>query len=226
MDSPGHRRNLLNPYHRQVNIGIGMDRYNIKMVQHLEGDYVEYDSLPIVRDGVLSLSGHAVNGATLGGQRGLQVQIYYDPPPVPLTAGQVARTYCYDSGLPVACLREKAPPGQFWPSSQFTTTYSACTDPAKVPLHAQPALSSDDAHRLWEQAYSRYKTRSVQSITVPWVTAFQYAVRVNAFTVQADISAILDRHGAGAYCLLLAKSLKRSHETWPSTNNGIPSILR
>ena len=45
-DSPGHRRNILDPTHMKVNVGIAWDLYNVKMFQHLEGDYVEYQPLP------------------------------------------------------------------------------------------------------------------------------------------------------------------------------------
>ena len=92
MNSPGHRRNMLNPSHKKVNIGIAWDRYNVKAFQHFEGDYVEYARLPEIHEGVLTLAGRTTNEARLGGRRDLDVQIYYDPPPEPLTLGQVART--------------------------------------------------------------------------------------------------------------------------------------
>ena len=105
MGSPGHRRNLLDPSHRKVNIGIAWDRYNTAMYQHFEGDYVEYDGLPTVANGVLSLSGTAKQGVRFGKPSDLDVHIYYDPPQRELTRGQVARTYCYDNGQLVASLR-------------------------------------------------------------------------------------------------------------------------
>ena len=57
MDSPGHRDNILDPWHRKVNIGLAWDRYNFQVVQHFEGDYVEYDQLPNIENGVLRISG-------------------------------------------------------------------------------------------------------------------------------------------------------------------------
>ena len=106
MNSSGHRRNLLDPQHRRANISIAWDRYNTAMFQHFEGDYVEYDQLPHISDGVLTLSGQTTNGVRFGRERDLGLQIYYDPPPDTLTLGQVARTYCYDNGRLVASLRE------------------------------------------------------------------------------------------------------------------------
>ena len=75
MESPGHRRNILDPSHMKVNIGIAWDRYNVKMFQHFEGDYVEYQQLPEIDGGVLKLSGRTRNGAHLGSRRDLGVQI-------------------------------------------------------------------------------------------------------------------------------------------------------
>ena len=57
MRSAGHRSNILDPWHKKVNIGIAYDRYNAPMYQHFEGDYVEYDRMPAISNGILSLSG-------------------------------------------------------------------------------------------------------------------------------------------------------------------------
>ena len=49
MASPGHRRNILDRWHKKVNPGLAWDRYNVKAFQHFEGDYVEFDRLPTIR---------------------------------------------------------------------------------------------------------------------------------------------------------------------------------
>ena len=41
MDSPGHRRNLLDPAHTELNVGIAYNRYNTVMAQHFASDYVK-----------------------------------------------------------------------------------------------------------------------------------------------------------------------------------------
>ena len=66
-------------------------RYNFKAFQHFEGDYVEFDSLHAIKDGVLALAGKTRNGARFEDERDLMVQVFYDPPPHPLTKGQVSR---------------------------------------------------------------------------------------------------------------------------------------
>ena len=57
MSSPGHRRNILEKKHKKVNIGLAWDKYNIKGVQHFEGDYVEYAALPTFDGSELRLDG-------------------------------------------------------------------------------------------------------------------------------------------------------------------------
>ena len=184
MNSSGHRRNLLDPSHWKVNIGIAWDRYNTAMYQHFEGDYVEYDRLPTIANGILSLSGTTKNGMRFGENRDLGIQIYYDAPPHLLTRGQVARTYCYDSGRPVASLRWPLTGGYYWPTNEYTTTYKSCPSPYDVPVDAPPARSPSESHQLWQQAYNASQSRAPQLIIVPWITASDWTAAGTTFAVK------------------------------------------
>ena len=212
MRSPGHRRNLLDPHHRKVGVGIAWDRYNTAMYQHFEGDYVEYERMPAISSGVLSFSGAAKNGVRFSRARDLGVQIYYDPPPHELTRGQVARTYCYDSGRPVASLREPLTGGYFWPTDTYTTTYDPCPSPYDVPADAPAPRSPAEAHQAWQQAYSASQSRPTQTITVPWITASEWTADGTKFALKSDISSILNRHGHGVYTVMVWGSLGGTRE--------------
>ena len=201
MDSAGHRRNILTPEHQKVNIGIAYDRYNTVMYQHFEGDYVTYDLIPSIVNGVLSLSGMTKNGVTFREPGDLGVQIYYDPPPHGLTRGQVARTYCYDSGRQLAALREPLFDGSFWTTDEFAKTYEPCPSPYDVPADAPPARSAREAHLLWEEAYSMSQSSAPQSVTLPWITASEWTASGATFAVRADISSLLQQHGNGVYSI-------------------------
>ena len=201
MSSSGHRRNLLDPEHRKVNIGLAWDRYNTVMVQHFEGDYVEFDQLPAITNGVLSVSGTTKNGARFADNLGQQ--IYYDQAPHMLTRGQVARTYCVDGGRQVASLRKPLSPGSFYPSNDFTKTYDPCPDPYDVPPETPGPNSVSEAHQAWQNAYNASRLSVPQIITVPWITASERTVSGNAFAMKADISRILDQHGPGVYSVAL-----------------------
>ena len=70
IDSPEHRENILQPWHRKVNIGLAWDSYNLKVVQHFESDKVEYGVVPVIEEGVLTLSGTVKEGVVFLGRRG------------------------------------------------------------------------------------------------------------------------------------------------------------
>ena len=191
MSSPGHRRNILDRWHKKVNIGLAWDRFNFSAIQHFEGDYVEYDLLPEITKGKLSFSGHTKNGARFADKRDLGIQIFYDPTPHTLTRGQVSRTYCYGSGFQIASLRHRLPGGQLWTEEKFTTTYSPCPDPYDVSPDAPGPGSSDEAHEAWQAAYHASKAQIERPITVPWLTASEWTAHGTAFSVEAEIGGLV-----------------------------------
>lgn len=199
MDSPGHRRNILNKWHKKVNIGLAWDRYNFSAYQHFEGDYIEYDRLPSIKDGRLSFNGRAKNGVRITDEESLRVQIYYDQPPHALTRGQVSRTYCYDSGRQVAAIRYPLTGRQYWEEDEFTKSYKPCPDPYDVPVDAPPARSHDQAHVLWQEAYDASRNQAEQTITVPWITASKWEARNGSFAVEVNIKEVIEEHGNGVY---------------------------
>ena len=203
MNSPGHRRNVLDPWHKKINIGLAWDRYNFKAYQHFEGDYVEFDQLPSIEDGVLSMSGKAKNDVAFNEGRDLGVQVYYDQPPRTLTGGQVARTYCYDSGLPIASLREPLTGGWFYSEDEYSRSYGPCPDPYDVPPESPPPSSHTEAHRFWQEAYDASQAINEVLITLPWITALNWTAKDEAFSVRADLSDLVAEHGAGVYSLIV-----------------------
>ena len=203
MRSPGHRRNILDKWHKKVNIGLAWDKYNMVGYQHFEGGFVQYGKLPEITNGTLFFSGRAINGLRFSGKEELGLQIYYDPPPHSLTRGQVSRTYCYGSGLQIAAFRYPLTGNSFWTENDFTKRYSPCPDPYDVSPNAQAPRSHDEAHRFWEEAYAASQTQKKQIITVPWITASKWVTRGTDFAVTADISKLFSKYGPGVYTILL-----------------------
>ena len=201
--SPGHRRNILDKWHKKVNIGLAWDKYNMVGYQHFEGGFVQYSQLPEITNGRLSLSGRAIGGLRFPGKEELGFQIYYDPPPYSLTRGQVSRTYCYDSGLQIAAFRYPLTNNSFWTEDMYTKRHSPCPDPYDVSLGAPAPRSPDEAHRFWEQAYAASQAKSERTITVPWITASKWTARGTDFSVAADVRNLLSKYGAGVYTILL-----------------------
>lgn len=203
MQSPGHRDNILDPHHMTVNIGMAWDDHNMQIVQHFEYGYAIFDEIPTIRDGTLSFSGTAINGAGFGSINDLGVQVYYDPPPRNLTTGQVSRTYCYDSGGVAATLLPPPPPGYYYTTSSYQMITAPCPDPYDVPADTPAPASHDQAHDAWYQAYLASISTPASTQTVPFHIATEWSVSGDDFTVEADIRPLLQEYGPGIYSVVL-----------------------
>ena len=201
--SPGHRRNILDKFHKKVNIGMAWDRYNFLAYQHFEGDYVEYEELPSIENGRLSFSGTPRNGVRFGEKTDLSVQVYYDPPPRDLTRGQISRTYCYRLGVQVASLRPPVERGWRYRETAFPKTYRPCPDPYAVPHGTPGANSVDEALEIWEEAYDASGTLEEETIFVPWLTASGWVASDQTFSVTANIGDVLKEHRRGGVYTIL-----------------------
>ncbi len=193
MNSPGHRRNILNPHHRKVNIGISYRRPNLWLVQHFVSDYLDYATKPAIDNGTLKFSGHTKNGATVIGQA-LGVQIYYDQPPHGLTRGQLHQTYCYTFGTIIAGLGRPPGPNAYYPTDTFILSGTGCNDPYDVPIDAAPAMSYFDVKPAFTLPWT---TNAV------WITASKWTTDGNALEVSADLSDLIERYGDGVYTIVL-----------------------
>ena len=58
MDSSGHRKTMLNPRHRKLNIGLAWDSHNFHAVQQFESDNIEFSVPPRIENGILSMEGN------------------------------------------------------------------------------------------------------------------------------------------------------------------------
>ena len=203
MDSPGHRSAILDPWARKVNIGIWWSDYNFTAIQQFEGDYVEYESLPAIEGGILTITGKVKNGISFTGNDGLSVIIFYDPPPQKLTRGQVARTYCYDGGIPVANLRKPPPQGRYYLDDETNKTVDFCPDPRNVSSDAPPPESYDEANNLWQDAYDASQRGIERTVPIMHITASRWIVRESAFSVRANILTVTNRFGPGVYTITL-----------------------
>ena len=202
MSSPGHRRNLLGRRHKKVNIGIAWDHYNVRGYQHFEGDYIEYNQLPSMESGTLALSGRSKNGALIT-QDSSSIGIYYDPPAQPLTLGQLSRTYCYTSGLPVAFVLEPLAEGWSYLSDETTTSVTPCLDPYKVsPEAAPPSRRNREREMIFLP----------REVTTPYVIASEWSVVGHRFSIVVDIGEVLDSHGPGIYTMILFGKISGTEE--------------
>lgn len=201
MDSPGHRSNILDPHHSSVSLGLAWDSHNIAAVQHFEYDYISFHKPPEISGGILSLAGTAQNGAGFPFRDDLGIQIRYDPPPHDLARGQVARTYCYDAGIPAALVRPPLPPNYHYTDDTYTMTATHCPDPYGVPEDAPAPSSYQEAHELHGLVSSQRVPSA--SYEVRWYDASEWVVDGGKFEASVDISEALLRYGPGVYTVVI-----------------------
>ena len=199
----GWSDSALDGKHRMVSVGLAWDEYNTAVVLQYEGDYVNYDRLPSIEEGILTMSGTVRNGVVFEEDRDLGIQLYYDPPPRPLTGGQMARTYCVESGVPVASLRRPPGVGSFYTEDSYTRAYRPCPDPHEVSADTPAPASRKEARELWQAARDASQAREELTVTLPWITALDWVAEGEAFSVSADVRAIIDVHGSGVYGVVL-----------------------
>lgn len=105
----GHRDNILNKWHKKVNIGIAYDKHRVALVQQFEGDYIEFTQPPMLSNGILSMSGDTSIGTIEA------VAVYYDPLPQPMTQEELlGGPRSYSLGIRVAYVIPPPPPGHFY----------------------------------------------------------------------------------------------------------------
>lgn len=209
MESSEHKLNILDPIHKKVNIGLAWDSYNLVAAQHFEGDYVHFERLPSIENGVLELAGEFRTLPDIQTEEDLRVQIYFDQPTRPLTRGQLARTYCYDIGQPIAGLRPPLESGWYYPDDKATInlTVATCPDPYNVDPNAAAPTSNSEAIALWQNARDQGRKSVDREFTYPWITAEEWKVQPDQFNVSADISSLITTHGNGIYTIMLWANL-------------------
>ena len=196
MNSPGHRKAMLYPTFRKLNVGLAWSGNLFYAFQHFETDHVEFDTLPtITPDGVLHFAGRTKNGAYLMDEDDMFVGVHYDPPLQPLTRGQLLKSGCYASGLRVATLRRPLTDGSRWTTHSTEYEFHPCVDPYDI----------DPTARVRPKPKPR-------TVSVPWITASVWDCTRESFEVSADISDVLDKHGNGVYTVRINATVDGEHQ--------------
>ena len=230
MESPGHRRNLLEPAHTVLNIGIAHDRYNTKMIQHFSSDYVTYQVKPFIDStGVLRLEATSER-ATFNIGNSTNIQIYYDPPPRNLSRGQLAHTYALCNGRVVGWIEEP----RRWISESFLgrKTYTSPTVLMKTqkyscvdPYHTDPNRPAPDSPSEAHQAWADAKALSAAAPPITTKTIGIIADRLEQSTrqiiVEADLNQILQENGPGIYTVMLWGRPTHMSESTPLSEQAI-----
>jgi len=111
MTSPGHRRNILDKWHKKVNLGIAYDEERLDLVQQFEGDYIDFSDPPSISGSILSMTGEVTLGTIEN------ISLYYDPLPQPLSPDQLDAPpydYAYGLGEDIGTILPPLPPDYFY----------------------------------------------------------------------------------------------------------------
>ena len=217
LGSPGHRETMLSPEYRTVNIGLAWDRNVFKVIQHFEGNYVDFDALPVIKDGILELAGTLTTGHAFTGQIPLIALIVYDPEPRRLSAGQLARTYCYGHGESIGAFM---PPSRLLRDEfEFTQTMEEpeCIDPYDVGRGAAEPESQVESARMFEESRERSERMRETELTLVFRKAQELTAEGREFSLRADVSEMLDEHGPGVYTVVLIAELEETSRGEPDT---------
>ena len=79
----GHRDNILNKWHKKVNLGLATDNKRIALVQQFEGDYLKYYQPPTLSGSTLTMAG-VISLGTLD-----NISVFWDETPRPMTPGEL-----------------------------------------------------------------------------------------------------------------------------------------
>jgi hypothetical protein len=111
MASPGHRKNILDKWHKKVNLGIAYDEGRLDLVQQFEGDYIDFSKLPSISGNILSMAGKVNLGIIEN------IALYYDTLPQPLSPEQLDAPpydYAYGLGEDIGTILPPLPPDYFY----------------------------------------------------------------------------------------------------------------
>lgn len=209
MNSPGHKTNILNPWHKKVNLGIACDKYGCTIVQLFEGDYVIFSKVPTLVKKQLSFSGSFKTGVIPSSS---SILITYDELPSSLTVGQLQRTYSYTTGQEeVALVRPPVSSRSYYAESHVFREVIEEVDPYEVSPDISVLVDSCSSFPV-VPAFKVPILKAPIWISVPWVTADSLKRVGSSFEVVVDLGTVMQ--GPGIYTVLM----------W-GEKNGISQIL-
>ena len=223
MESPGHRRNLLDPAHTILNVGIAHDRYNTVMVQHFSSDYVTYHVRPFIDgSGILRLEA-TVSRASLEIEDTVSVQIHYDPPPRPLTRGQLSYTYSLCSGRLVGYLVKPLTGRSFYsdPATKQEEQKHSCIDPYETNPSRPAPQNPDEAHEAWAEAKAQSAAGPPITTQVVRIIANRLDRSGQHIEVEADLNQVLQQNGPGIYTVTLWGRPSHMSDSTPISEQAI-----
>ncbi len=201
--SPAHASVLFDPDYHAVNYGLAYDSHNWRVVAVFESDFVEDTGTSVLyldESGRVISSGFLTEEAYAAGYRLSLAEVRYDPPPMAMTRGKLARTSFYEEGKLLMVASDQA-----GSRSVNVTEYA---DPYEMSDEPEPA-SETEVNTLFEIAKTPLGSYTAVYEFVP--IEFQIDGRAFEFVVSEQMSlrylcdgvGICDRIKHGVYTITL-----------------------
>ena len=189
MSSPWHRRQMLRPSHKKVNIGLAFNRVVMQVVNQFTGDYVEFTQKPVIRDSRLLAEGNLYNNAVFAPWA---AGIYYDRPFAPVSKAQLVAASCYGAGPRIALIARATEVGESRSERESKlandmreSTVGGCPEPRDITFDA-------DGTPIFPEP--------VTTMT-PWVIPDVWLRQNTYFKLDLPMGDLLAQYGPGVYTL-------------------------
>ena len=85
-------------------------------------------------------------------------------------------------------------------------------------------MSSQEARSNWQQVRDLSHSKLSRQLTFPWITADEWSTHGTNFTLNADISRLIDTHGDGVYTIMLWGEINRQRAPISEYSIFIPPL--
>ena len=202
LDSSLHRDNLLNPYHREVSIGLASGCSLKTMVQLFEGEYVRFAVVPRLVGNRLVMEGNLLGGATLKEDAGVLVR--WEPPPVGTSRSRLWQTGCRQEPMPVFELVRTGAADSLGPDRIVEREWISC----RTPRDTDPSLRFPEDMEQMLQGRTGPGLELQSMIKNVLVAAAEvWHEEPGLFRIEADFSKVFDVMGPGIYTVELQGEL-------------------
>ena len=92
-------------------------------------------------------------------------------------------------------------------------SYRECPDPYDAPGPAPAPVSAEEAVRALEMARRAAESRRDSTFTGPRITADEWSLSQQGFSIRADVRQVLDTHGPGVYTVSVTAALREGRAT-------------
>ena len=92
-------------------------------------------------------------------------------------------------------------------------SYRECPDPYDAPGPAPAPVSAEEAVRALEMARRAAESRRDTTFTGPRITADEWGLSQQGFSIRADLRQVLDTHGPGVYTVSVTAALREGRAT-------------